>query len=65
MTKYLIAIFGIVGMMIAWTLVQSLWRRSFADQISEDDVLAGRNSCGGNCGCSGSCSKRNPQSKTH
>ncbi len=50
----LIAIFAIVSLMLVWLLVQNLWRKLFADQISDEDVLAERRSCG-DCGCNGIC----------
>lgn len=51
----LIASLGIVGMMLAWIGVQTIWRRMFAGQISDEDVLAERRSCG-DCGCTTACS---------
>lgn len=53
----LIASGAIVGLMLAWVLVQSLWRRIFAEHIQEADVLAGRRSCA-NCGCVGVCERK-------
>ena len=60
-TSYLAAILGIVGLMVLWMLVQAGWRRTFADYVDEEDVLAHRRSCG-NCGCSKAC--RRPISKS-
>jgi hypothetical protein len=57
----LIAMGGIVGLMLAWLLVQHLWRQQFADYLTEEDVLAERRSCG-NCGCTQACDQR--QQKT-
>jgi hypothetical protein len=53
-----IAIGGIIGLMMVWIIVQSLWRKIFAEHISDEDVLAERRSCG-NCGCSTICKKNN------
>jgi hypothetical protein len=53
---YLIGIGAIVSMMLAWVWVQSLWRDTFSENISDQDVLAERRSCG-NCGCTKVCKK--------
>lgn len=53
----IIAVGGIVSLMIAWIAVQSIWRKTFSDHISDDDVLVGRTSCS-NCGCSTVCEKQ-------
>ena len=50
----LIAIIAIVALMLLWLIVQNRWRKTFADQIHDEDVLAERRSCG-HCGCSGIC----------
>lgn len=52
-----IAVLGIVCMMLFWVLVQQVWRNLFADQMTDEDVLAERRSCG-NCGCGTTCSKQ-------
>lgn len=54
--RYVIAIGGIVGLMLAWVWVQSVWRKTFSENISDEDVLADRRSCG-NCGCTKVCKK--------
>ncbi len=47
-----------IALLLGWTLVQAGWRRAFPDALTDDeDVLAGRRSCG-NCGCSGTCTNR-------
>jgi len=51
---FIIAVAGIVGLMILWIVIQTLWRSVFADHIAEDDVLAGRTKCA-NCGCVSVC----------
>jgi len=48
---------GIIGLMLLWTVVQSLWRKTFAGYTSDEDVLAERRSCG-NCGCTAACEKK-------
>ena len=53
---YLIGIGAIVSMMLAWVWVQSLWRDTFSENISDQDVLAERRSCC-NCGCTTVCKK--------
>lgn len=54
--SYVIGIGAIVTMMLAWVGVQSLWRNTFSENISDVDVLAERRSCG-NCGCTKVCEK--------
>jgi hypothetical protein len=54
---YIIGIGAIVAMMLAWVLVQSHWRETFSENISDEDVLAERRSCG-NCGCTKVCKKK-------
>lgn len=59
MDTYIIGIGGVVGLAIVWVLVQKLWRRTFADYIADEDVLAERRSCS-NCGCAGAtCTNKN------
>jgi hypothetical protein len=55
--SFVIGILGLVGMMLIWVLVQSYWRKTFKDNISDDDVLAERRSCG-NCGCVKVCERK-------
>ncbi len=54
MNALITGIVGIVGLVITWVAVQLLWKKEFVDYLSDDDVLAGRSSCG-NCGCTTSC----------
>lgn len=61
--SYIIAIGGIILLMIIWIIVQVLWKETFYDQLSDDDVLAGRSSCG-NCGCTTICSNKRNSLKT-
>ena len=56
-TKYIIGILGITGLMILWAIIQYLWKVAFIDQQTDEDVLAGRSSCG-NCGCGTTCKKK-------
>lgn len=53
---YAIGIGAIVVMMLAWVWVQGRWRETFSENISDEDVLAERRSCG-NCGCVKVCKK--------
>lgn len=53
-TSLIVGIIGIIGLMIIWVVVQSYWRDTFFENILDDDVLAGRTSCG-NCGCTRIC----------
>ena len=50
----IISLIIVLGLMITWYFIQNLWRQTFADEISDEDVLAERNSCG-NCGCQTTC----------
>ncbi len=68
-TTYLIGILGVVGLMTGWILIQALWRKIFAGNVTDSDVLAERRSCG-NCGCTTVCSldkgtKLNSDHKKH
>ncbi|MCB0593327.1 MAG: hypothetical protein H6557_18055 [Lewinellaceae bacterium] len=56
-SSFLIGIGGMIFLMAVWVTVQSLWRKSFSDYISDDDVLADRRSCG-NCGCTAACENK-------
>jgi hypothetical protein len=53
---YIIGILGFIGLGIVWIIVQAFWRKTFSDQIEEDDVLAARGNCTG-CGCMGGVCK--------
>jgi hypothetical protein len=62
MLKYLIGIIGITMLMIIWVIVQNLWRRTFLDQQKDEDVLAGRSTCG-SCGCGTICKNKEVELK--
>jgi hypothetical protein len=55
----IIGIGGIISLMVIWIVVQSFWRKTFSDHLTDDDVLAGRTSCS-NCGCTTVCEKKRP-----
>lgn len=55
--SFIIAVGGIIAMMTVWVIVQMLWRRTFAEYLSDDDVLADRRSCS-NCGCTTACENK-------
>ena len=58
MIKSLIIGIGItVTIVLVWVLVQTLWRKTFREEYSEEDVLDGRRSCS-NCGCTGFCERK-------
>jgi hypothetical protein len=48
--------------MAGWALVQLFWKKTFAEYVSDDDVLAERRSCG-SCGCTTACKKRPLENK--
>ena len=54
--SYIIGIGVIVTLMVMWMAVQSFWRKTFSDHLSDEDVLADRTSCS-NCGCTNVCKK--------
>jgi hypothetical protein len=49
-----IGIAGILLLSLFWVLIQAFWKTEFSDYITDEDVLAGRTSCG-NCGCTTAC----------
>lgn len=54
----IIAIGGIIGLMLLWVLIQTLWGRIFSEYVSpEEDVMSGRTKCS-NCGCTTACEKK-------
>ena len=55
--NYIIGILGIVGLMVVWAIVQSMWRKIFIDEVVDHDVLAGRSDCG-NCSCLTPCTNK-------
>ncbi len=54
LNSLLIAITGIVALMVLWLIVQRFWGDTFAEHLSDEDVLAGRTKCS-NCGCTTVC----------
>jgi hypothetical protein len=56
--SFLIAALAIVGMMIAWTVVQTMWRKIFTGNAVGEDVLADRRSCS-DCSCITICKNKN------
>ena len=63
MGSLIIGIGGIVGLMVLWGVVQSFWRKTFSDQLNDEDVLAGRTDCG-NCGCATFCHNKQQKLST-
>ena len=55
--SFIIGIGGIIIMMVLWVLVQSLWRKTFAEYLTDEDVLADRTKCS-NCGCATACENK-------
>ncbi len=58
---FAIAAVVIILVMTIWIGVQMIWRKVFADYISDEDVMAGRTSCR-NCNCMGVCALKTEQS---
>lgn len=54
---YIAAILILVLLMVAWVLVQGLWRKTFREHLTDSDVLAERRDCG-NCGCKTVCENK-------
>ncbi len=48
---------GIIILMVGWMLIQQSWGKMFSEQLTDEDVLAGRSSCG-NCGCTAICKEK-------
>lgn len=58
MLRSLIIAIGLtVVLVLAWGLVQALWKNTFREEYTEEDVLAGRRSCS-NCGCTTACANK-------
>ncbi|MBK8053382.1 MAG: hypothetical protein IPK35_08950 [Saprospiraceae bacterium] len=53
----IIAITSITALMMGWLIVQLLWKKTFREYISDEDVLAERRSCK-NCGCTEACENK-------
>ncbi len=53
----IIAITSITLLMMVWVTVQTFWKKTFRDYISDEDVLAERRSCK-NCGCTEACENK-------
>ena len=53
----IIAITSITLLMTVWVTVQTFWKKTFQDYISDADVLAERRSCK-NCGCTEACENK-------
>ena len=57
MITYFIGIAGMITLMVFWVVIQRNWGKMFSDQLSDEDVLAGRSDCT-NCGCTTSCKNK-------
>ena len=53
----LIAAIAIVGMMLVWTIVQTMWRKIFTGNAVGEDVLVDRRSCS-DCSCISICKNK-------
>ena len=53
----IIGIGFIVTLAVSWALIQTLWKKVFREEYTDDDVLAGRRSCS-NCGCTSVCKNK-------
>ncbi len=51
---YIIGIIGTISLMVIWIGIQSLWRKTFAKHVSDEDAMAERTKCG-NCSCTTIC----------
>jgi hypothetical protein len=56
-TSYIIGIAGMITLMVLWVVVQRHWKKIFSEQLSDEDVLAGRSDCG-SCGCTTICENK-------
>ncbi len=50
----IIAITSITALMMGWLIIQTFWKKTFREYVSDEDVLAERRSCK-NCGCTKAC----------
>jgi len=57
-----IAAIAIIGMMIVWTIVQTMWRKIFTGNAVGEDVLVDRRSCA-DCSCITICKSENKRIK--
>lgn len=62
LNSLLIGIGGTVGLMLLWFAVQTLWGKTFSEHLTDEDVMAGRSTCG-NCGCGSSCELKKVESR--
>lgn len=63
LNSILIGLGGIVFLTVMWGLVQFWWKDTFAEYLSDEDVLADRRSCG-NCGCTTACERKTKEAAT-
>jgi hypothetical protein len=59
----IVCVVGMLLLVVVWFVVQKLWGNTFAEYTTDDDVLAGRMSCG-NCGCTTACKNNSNLSST-
>ena len=57
MGSFIVGIGGMILLLLLWIAVQSWWGKTFKEHIHDEDVLAGRTSCG-NCGCVTICDRK-------
>ncbi len=60
---YIIGIIGIITLMVAWIVIQSYWRKTFAEHVTDEDAMAERTKCG-NCSCTTICKNKPEQYST-
>lgn len=54
----IIATVAIIGMMLVWTIVQTMWRKIFTGNAVGEDVLVDRRDCA-DCSCITICKNKN------
>ena len=54
----IIATVAIIGMMLVWTIVQTMWRKVFTGNAVGEDVLVDRRDCA-DCSCITICKTKN------
>ena len=53
----IIAAVAIAGMMVVWSMVQTMWRKIFTGNTFGEDVLVDRRSCS-DCSCISVCKNK-------
>ena len=61
--SYITAVIGSVSLMVGWVAIQSIWKKTFSDHVTDEDAMAERTKCT-NCGCTSACENKKRQLST-